>query len=94
MRKCRRSTSDGIRGIAAMSAAIGAVAVGAFAIGALAIGRLAVRRLLAGEVELESVRIRDLAVDRLLASDVTVRESLKLPEAVAKEDRPGTDPVS
>jgi hypothetical protein len=72
-------TSLRFREAALVAAAAGAVAVGAFAIGALAIGRLAIRRIVAGKVEFKSVKIRDLAVSRLRAGEVTVSGSLKLP---------------
>jgi hypothetical protein len=60
MKHLLRSDYVGLRGVAAIAAAIGAVAVGAFAIGALSIRRLAIRRVVIDHAEIESLAIRSL----------------------------------
>jgi hypothetical protein len=79
MRKLGSGKDRSSRGVAIGAAALGAVAVGAFAIGVLAIGRLVIRRLLAGQVEFDSFRVRDLAVTRLRVGELVVSDSLELP---------------
>jgi hypothetical protein len=80
MKELRSSKHLGFRGVAIIATAIGAVAVGAFAIGALAIGRLAIRRLSVESAKFKSLEIHDLTVMRIHAAEVTVSDSLKLPE--------------
>jgi hypothetical protein len=80
MKEPRSSKPLGFRGVATIATAIGAVAVGAFAIGALAIGRLAIRRLSVESAKFNSLEIKDLTVMRIHAAEVTVSDSLKLPE--------------
>jgi len=60
--------------------AVGAAAVGAMAIGALIIGRLSIRRVRIDRADLKSLAIDDLTVTRLRAREVTVIESIELPE--------------
>ena len=80
MEESRNSKSLGFHGVAMIATAVGAVAVGAFAIGVLAIGRLAIRRVVIESAELKSLQIQDLTVKRLRAAEITVSESLQLPE--------------
>ena len=61
----------GLRGVATIAGAMGAVVIGAFAIGALMIRRLAIQGL------------EELTVTRLRAADVAVSDTLKLPEVRA-----------
>jgi hypothetical protein len=60
--------------------AAGAAAVGALAIGALIIGRLSIRRVSIDRADLKSLAIDDLTVTHLRAREVTVIESIQLPE--------------
>jgi hypothetical protein len=83
MKDQHSSQNPNFRGAALIATAIGAVAVGAFAIGALAIGRLAIRRVVIESAKLKSPEIQDLTVTRLHAAEVTVSDSLKLPESNA-----------
>jgi len=71
----------GVRGVVMLATAFGAVAVGAFAIGALAIRRLAISRVVVGRAKFKSLEIEELTVTRLRAGEVTVSDSLKLPES-------------
>jgi hypothetical protein len=68
--------------VAMIATAIGAVAVGVFAIGALAIRGLAIGRVVVGSAKFKSLEIQDLTVMRSHAAEVTVSNSLKLPENV------------
>ena len=85
MEKMRRSESISVPGLAMIAAGIGAIAVGAFAIGALAIGRIAVRHLGVQNSKFKSLEIRDLTVTRLHIAEITVSESIRLPD---NTDRP------
>jgi hypothetical protein len=80
MKELRSLRSLGLPRMALIATAIGTVAVGAFAIGALAIRRLAIRRLVVDGAKFKSLEIQDLTVTRLHAAEVTVSDSLKLPE--------------
>ena len=86
MKEPRSSKSLGFRGLAMTATAIGAVAVGAFAIGALAIPRLAIRRVVVDSAKFKSLEIEELTVTRLRAAEVTVSDSLKLPESVDRRE--------
>jgi hypothetical protein len=80
MKDLNRSKRQDLRGLAVIATAIGAVAIGAFAIGALSIRRLAIRRVFIECGEFKTLAIQDLTVTRLRAAEVTVSDSLKLPE--------------
>lgn len=90
MNNHRSSESLTLRGVALAAAkagavaigalAIGAVAVGAFAIGALSIGRLAAGRLVVNRAKFKSLDIEELNVTRLHVREITVSDSLQLPE--------------
>ena len=95
MAELQSSKSLGFHGVAMIATAIGAVAVGAFAIGALAIGRLAIRRVRIDGAEFKSLEIQELTVKRLRAAEVTVSDSLTLPEnAAAASSRRERGPLS
>ena len=83
MRDGRSSRQLGFHAMAMIATAIGAVAVGAFAIGALTVRRLTIRRVLIESAEFKSLKIQDLTVARLRAAEVTVSDSLRLPEAMS-----------
>ena len=68
--------------IANGAVAIGALAIGAFAIGALAIGRLVVRHIAVERAKFKCLEIEDLCVTRLRVAEVTVSDSIKLPDRV------------
>jgi hypothetical protein len=87
MKELRESESLGLRGVAIIAAAIGAVVVRAFAIGALAIRRWATSRVAVGGAKFEPLEIQDLTAARLGAAEVAVSESLRL--AVSTCEQPG-----
>jgi len=69
-----------LSGVATIATAMGAVAVGAFAIGALAIGRLAIRHIAVETAKFKNLEIQDLTAIRLRVAEVTVTDSIKLPD--------------
>jgi len=84
MEKIESSRPVGYGGIAMATAAIGTAAVaavGAVAIGALAIGRLASRHIAIAKANFKSLEVQDLIVARLRVTEVTVRDSIKLPDS-------------
>jgi hypothetical protein len=56
-------------------------AMGAVAIGALAIGRLAIRHIAIERAKLKSVEMQDRSVTRLRVAEVTVTDSIQLPDS-------------
>ena len=85
MEKIGASKSFGYCGVTKIATAIGAVAIGAFAIGALAIGRLAIRHIAVERAKFKSLEIQDLIVTRLRVAEVTVVDSIKLPDNANRE---------
>ncbi len=80
MKDRTRSPHLGLRGLAIIGTAGGAVAVGASAIAVLAIGRLAVRRIEVGSTKFKFLEILDLTVRHLCANEVIVSKALHVPE--------------
>ena len=70
-----------LSGAATIATAMGAVAIGAVAIGALAIGRLAIRHIAIERAKLKSVEMQDRSVTRLRVAEVTVTDSIQLPDS-------------
>lgn len=85
MDEIRSSKSMKLRGVTAIAIATGAVAIGAFAIGALAIGRLAIRHIAVERAKFKCLEIEDLCVTRLRVAEVTVSDSIKLPDRVDRK---------
>jgi hypothetical protein len=85
MEKIGASKSRGYRRVTMIATAIGAVAIGAFAIGVLAIGRLAIRHIAVERAKFKSLEIQDLSVTRLHVAEVTINDSIKLPDGANRE---------
>jgi hypothetical protein len=88
----RSSQSFAGSGVAVVATAVGAVAIGALAIGVLAIRRLAIRRVVIDHAEFKSLVIGELTVARLRAGDVTVTDTLTMPDSKPGVIAPATDP--
>jgi hypothetical protein len=66
--------------------ALGSVAVGAFAVGALVVGRLLIRHLRVDRGSFKSLDIQELTVRRLRAAEMTVTQTLQLPDGRPEGD--------
>jgi Na+/H+ antiporter NhaC len=70
----------GLDDLTAVATAMGAAAVGAFAVGASTIRWLAIGRVAAGNAQVVTLQLQDLAVTRLRVGDVVVTGCIDLPE--------------
>src|SRR5215469_11090250 len=85
MHKNDSSGQLSLRGAAILAVAMGAVAVGALAVGTLAIGSVAIGRLWVSRTKLKRLEIEELSVARLSAGEITVKDSIALPQTEGTE---------